>query len=208
MNLYESVTTNLKESEETVEQLKAQLVDYLNNNYGSNWTLVDGVNDLEGDELLTKLAEEYIDCDYEHTYYSDGSTCSFLDFIESTLDDPHGLLTVEVNNEINEAEETSTLKVETFDTEDTGGHVIVGFGKLSDGTYYSISTDVVCIWDTDWYKLHFEEPEEASDDLPIEDESDHIIAYYDYDTPEYENIAKQCLAIDKNKASYCVYMED
>lgn len=103
--------------------------------------------------------------------------------------------------------------IETFDIENTGGHIMVGYGKLSDGTYYSISTDVICIWDTDWYKLHFEEPEEDEENYDdpnatIDDEVNHIIKYYDYNTPEYKMYAEQCLAMDKDKASYCVYLED
>lgn len=109
MNLYESVRNNLKESE-SPEKLKAELIDYLNKTYGPNWELIDGVNDFEGEELLDKLANEYLDFDYAHTYYADGTYCSFIDFINSSIEDPHGLLKVKVNDTVNEGEAPQTYE--------------------------------------------------------------------------------------------------
>ena len=198
MNLYESVKNNLKESSK--EELVNSLINYLYDTYGDNFKLEDNVNGYtKNEEIYEMLVTQYLE---------EKPDISFVEWVKNIIDEPHGLLEVKVNDTVNEGEETSIPKVETFDTEDTGGHVIVGFGKLSDGTYYSISPEVICIWDTDWYKLHFEEPVEISDDSPIMDEIDHMITCYDYDTPQYKEYADQCIAMDANKASYCIDMEE
>lgn len=71
-------------------------------------------------------------------------------------------------------------KIETIDVENTGGYVMVGYGKLSDGRYFAISTDLIILYNND----------------PRENEDEQGVEFYNFDTPEYAEFAKQCAAVE------------
>lgn len=72
------------------------------------------------------------------------------------------------------------MKVKDFVIEQTGGYVYVAWGSFEDGTYFSISSDALFVYDADEYV--------AMDDDNYDGytwEQQHIINSYDYTSNEY-----------------------
>lgn len=87
------------------------------------------------------------------------------------------------------------MKVKDFVIEQTGGYVYVAWGSFEDGTYFSISSDALFVYDADEYA--------AMDDDNFDGytwEQQHIIKEYDNDyiNKEYIDVLIQIW----NKCSY------
>lgn len=113
---------------------------------------------------------------------------------------------------LNESEEIpDNLKVETCIVEQTGGHIYVAYGKMTDGRYYCLFEEGVSFFDTDIHKYEYEEDhwdENQGDFLNWENE--HLImadstnyCTYWYGDPEYTIMLKQCIKLDPD-AQYIV----
>lgn len=89
------------------------------------------------------------------------------------------------------------VKVETCTTEETGGNVYVSYGKLSDNTYFAISTDLLMVFDQDRLKASYIIDSKYDGDSS-KWESEHLIKSFDYSTPEYKCIAKQIHDMRRN----------
>lgn len=89
------------------------------------------------------------------------------------------------------------VKVETCTTEETGGNVYVSYGKLSDNTYFAISTDLLMVFDQDRLKASYIIDSKYDGDSS-KWESEHLVKSFDYSTPEYKCIAKQIHDMRRN----------
>lgn len=97
------------------------------------------------------------------------------------------------------------LKVETCIVEQTGGYVYVGYGRLANGTYYAISSDLVSLYDEDIYAYEYDE--NGRNDVDSYNwEMDHMVGGYDYNDPEYKVILKQCIKLD-NSAKHIAFSD-
>lgn len=71
-----------------------------------------------------------------------------------------------------------------FTIEDTGGHVLVAFGKLTSGNYYALSDDVLAIYDDDYYKKAY--LDDSVDDYDFY--TRHLLKEYDFNSKEYKQM--------------------
>lgn len=88
------------------------------------------------------------------------------------------------------------LKVDNFIIENTGGSVYVAYGRFTNGLYFSIGCDLICVYDEDEYK--------AMDDDnywedPYEWEMSHIVEL-NITESQHKEILKQIY--DKYECSY------
>lgn len=86
MNIYESVKNNLKESSQREDELVWELINYLYDKYGENFTIEDNVNGLtDRAEIYDSLAKQYME---------ENPEVSFTEYVQNIIDDPHGLLVI------------------------------------------------------------------------------------------------------------------
>lgn len=87
--------------------------------------------------------------------------------------------------QMTEDEDSPSLKVAEYTTEDTGGHVIVAMGKLTNGSYFGLSSDCLVLFDEDYHQAYLD------DKIADGWEDEHYTTYYRYDSEEYKEVANQ-----------------
>lgn len=94
------------------------------------------------------------------------------------------------------------MKVKDFVIEQTGGYVYVAWGSFEDGTYFSISNDILVVYDEDEYKAMDNEDYDG-----YEWENEHTINSYSYQLDEFKNVLKQIYdkCEDSNKSLYDLF---
>ena len=78
------------------------------------------------------------------------------------------------------------MKVKDFEIEQTGGYVYVAWGSFENNTYFSISSDILVIYDEDEYKLMYNDDFDA-----YTWEQEHIIESYSYECEEFKDVLEQ-----------------
>ena len=179
MNLFESIKNNQND-----DIIKIKL-------YGETHTftsLMDALNYIR--EAIAYCDPNSSECQRYYSIYQQlksGSTNCSDEINESKLDQVYEPEPIPEN-----------LKVENCVVEHTGGGIMVAYGKLANGEYFSIGDDVY-LFDEDIYNYEYDEENIKKSDGDFYDwEMTHGIGVYEYGTPEYNTILKQCIAIDKN----------
>ena len=86
MNFTESFKKHLKESSQREDELVWELINYLYDKYGENFTVEDNVNGLtDRAEIYDSLAKQYME---------ENPEVSFTEYVQNIIDDPHGLLVI------------------------------------------------------------------------------------------------------------------
>lgn len=76
--------------------------------------------------------------------------------------------------------------VKDFIIEQTGGYVYVAWGSFTNGTYFSISSDILLVYDKD------ERDVIDNEDYDLyEWEQEHLINSYSFETAEFKDVLNQ-----------------
>ena len=90
--------------------------------------------------------------------------------------------------------ESNELKVKDYEIEQTGGHVYIAYGVLENGKGFSLSADVLYVYDGDMREHLNDEDFDEYTYL-----NDNNFVSYEFTTPEYKEIRDQLYQSEKEK---------